>query len=340
MLNIMKYKRNRIIIIFLSLILFFINNKDNSSENNNSEKKAKFLKINPFYDLFNSTIRQNTILVFEPNYYHYECTPGYSKYLVDLGYNVDLLINYSGIDSLCLFEEVQKLRIFFFNDLNQIKNCSKNLTFIMKKYDFIIVQTTDEKNKDIYNQLQLLRMNNSIFVFHYINYAKDNYSNFFGENRIWTLGNIYKGLQVNPHYFGNIKIKERNDKIRFFLTSTKKRNYKPLIESALKLKNENISFEIFVLGWKNHLNFHNIPKNIIDYFIFKYHVSYKELYEAVENSDYIIIPLDPKDKHDCHYKEFSVTGSIQLSYGFLKPAIINDEFGYFYFLNNKNSLII
>jgi hypothetical protein len=63
----MKYKWNRIIIIFLSLILFFINNKDNSSENNDSEKKAKFLKINPFYDLFNSTIRQNTILVFEPN---------------------------------------------------------------------------------------------------------------------------------------------------------------------------------------------------------------------------------------------------------------------------------
>ena len=89
-----------------------------------------------------------------------------------------MLINYSGIDSLCLFEEVQKLRIFFFNDLNQIKNYSKNLTFIMKKYDFIIVQTTDEKNQDIYNQLQLLRMNNSIFVFHYINYAKDNYSNF------------------------------------------------------------------------------------------------------------------------------------------------------------------
>ena len=146
----MKCKRNRKIIIFLSLILFFINNKDNSSENNNSEKNAKFLKINPFYDLFKSTISNNTILVFEPNYYHYECTPGYSKYLVDLGYNVDLLINYSGIDSLCLFEEVQKLRIFFFNDLNQIKNYSKNLTFIMKKYDFIIVQTTDEKNKDIF----------------------------------------------------------------------------------------------------------------------------------------------------------------------------------------------
>ena len=204
MLNIMKCKLNRKIIIFLSLILFFINYKDNSSENNNSEKKAKFLKINPLYDLFNSTIRKNTILVFEPNYYHYECTPGYSKYLVDLGYNVDLLIQFSGIDSLCLFEEIQKLRLFFFNNLNQIKNYSKNITFIMKKYDFIIVQTADEKNKDIYNQLQLLRMNNSIFVFHNIYYANDNYSNFFDENRIWTLGNIYKGLQVNPHYFGNI----------------------------------------------------------------------------------------------------------------------------------------
>ena len=35
-------------------------------------------------------------------------------------------------------------------------------------------------------------------------YIIANYSKYFNENRILTLGNVSKGLQVNPHYFGNI----------------------------------------------------------------------------------------------------------------------------------------
>ena len=45
------------------------------------------------------------------------------------------------------------------------------------------------------------------------------------KNRIWTLGPFNIGLQVNPHYFGNIKIKDKNKRTRFFIISTQSRNY-------------------------------------------------------------------------------------------------------------------
>ena len=64
------------------------------------------------------------------------------------------------------------------------------------------------------------------------------------------------------------------------------------------------------------------------------------MYKLIESSDYIIIPLDPNSEYDKEYKEIKATGSIQLMLGFLKPAIINQNFSDFYNLNNNNKLII
>ena len=165
------------------------------------------------------------------------------------------------------------------------------------------------------------------------------YSCYFEKFRIWTLGNLSKGIQVNPHYFGNITIRNKNQKTRFFLTSTSHRNYGYLIESIKILKKESFNFEIIIVGRPKFKELKKIPKSLSDNFIIKQKVSYTELYNYVENSDYIIIPLDPKRENDILYNYTKVTGSIQLVYGFLKPAIINEKFSHFYNLNRKNSLI-
>ena len=179
----------------------------------------------------------------------------------------------------------------------------------------------------------------SFFVFHEIRFVDNIFSKYFYENRIWTLGNISKGLQVNPHYFGNIKIKDKSNKVRFFLTSTNFRNYTSLIQSTSRLKSEHFNFELIITGRSKAFDINIIPTNIIDNFLFKYEVPYSELYQDVYSSDYIIIPLDPKSQYDNLYKTTKVTGSIQLVYGFLKPAIINRDFADFYSLNDENSLI-
>ena len=123
------------------------------------------------------------------------------------------------------------------------------------------------------------------------------------------------------------------------MTSTNKRNYTKLINSVEILKKEKFDFEIVVIGRAKALNISIIPAHIKDFFNFKGMVTYSDLYEIIENSDYIIITLTPESKYDNLFRKTRVTGSAQLSYGFLKPSIIDQYFAYFYNFDDKNSLI-
>lgn len=340
---IQKYNLIKIRFIILLLLKFFI--VDNKYFLESFEKEKIFInlkqsfKILSFKEIFNINIPNATVLIFEPNKHHHECIPGYTKYFIDLGYNVDILIHSSGLDSLMKFEKSENIRLFIFNDLFAIYLYIKVLCSIIRKYTFVLVQTVDANKLDLYNGLNLLKLNNSAFVFHDLNIIDINYFHFFKENRIWTLGNFSKGLQVNPHFFGNISIKDKNNKVIFFMTSTYNRNYKYLIESSARLKNENFNFEIIITGRSSQIKSYSIPENIKDIFIFKKKVTYYEMYKIIQSSDFIIIPLKTNWKNDYEYKTNKVTGSIQIVYGFLKPAIIHREFAKFYNLNDRNSLI-
>ena len=105
------------------------------------------------------------------------------------------------------------------------------------------------------------------------------------------------------------------------------------------MKNENFNFEIIITGRSSQIKSYSIPENIKDKFIFKKKVTYYEMYKIIQSSDFIIIPLKTNWKNDYEYKTNKVTGSIQIVYGFLKPAIIHREFAKFYNLNDQNSLI-
>lgn len=304
------------------------------------ELKKRIIKKHNFIEFFNNTINKKTILIFESRNFHNECTPGYTKYFIDLGYNVDILMQYQGIDSFSYFNDNnENIRMFLYNKLREIKK-RKKFNLSIKKYDYILLETFFKKEKKLFKELHLYN-NNSIFIFHEIELF-DKYftkSKYFNKNRVWTLGNSSIGLQVNPHYFGNIPIKGKSKKTKFFLTSTIKRDYKPLIESVNLLHKENLNFEIIVTGRVSSFNSNRISANISNNFIFNHHVSYSKLYQLVDNSDYIIILLLPDNKYDEKYKTKKVTGSYQLSLGFNKPCLINNEFADYYDLNSQNSLI-
>ena len=85
---------------------------------------------------------------------------------------------------------------------------------------------------------------------------------------------------------------------------------------------------------KNH-----IIKQLKNDFSFKYNITYSELYKEVYESDYIIINLDPYNIYDTRFIKIRATGSVQLSYGFLKPIIIHKDFAKIYNFNSSNSFI-
>ena len=159
------------------------------------------------------------------------------------------------------------------------------------------------------------------------------------KNQAWSLGNYENWTQVNPHYFGNFCKRNKNRITRFFITSTIERNYEYLISAAEKIKDENLEFQVIVVGKWNTFTAKNISEKIKENFTFKYNISYSELYDEVYNSDFIIINLDPNNIKDNAFKTNRVTGSSQLVYGFLKPAIINTKFAPIYYFNQENSFM-
>lgn len=304
------------------------------------ECKTGNSETNSLYDFKYCKVREKSVVIFEPNHYHHECLPGYTKYFTDLGYNVDTLIKGGNENSMAFFEPQDNLRIFTYDSLDHVKASSKILKERFNKYDYILIHTTDPDKKDLYTKLGVYDTEKSLFIAHDIDFLKNmGMQKYFDENRVLTLGNFKDGLQVNPHYFGEFKQKTKNEKTRFFITSTSGRKYENLVNAAETLKKEGEKFEIIVVGRSTDFTEKNIPEKLKENFIFKHGLPYKEMYKEVQNSDYIIIPLDPENESDNAFKNLRMTGSAQLAYGFLKPIIINKEFAGNYRASEKTGFI-
>ena len=327
--NISKYKKFKTIIILCLIILFM--------SLGYTINQIRIFNIKQF---FNNTIRTNSILIFEKNNFHYECTPGFTKYFLDLGFNVDIIMRENGNGSFIFFEPTKKLRFFILDDEKYYKSDEyiEKLRDIFKNYVAILVQTMTPDVKYFYNNSNLLKGKNSIFVYHY--YPEMPYIDFHNKIRSWTLLNFTNlALEVNPHYFGKIKLRDKNKITRFLIVSTPKRNYAQLISTSDILKNENFPFQVVVTGRSLNLNSQKIPNNIRDKFLFNYYLSYNNLLKKIETIDFIIITLERKNSLDNTYNNGRSTGSAQIAYGFLKPCLINSDFSKTYGMNNKNSII-
>ena len=302
--------------------------------------KSVHLHSNSVIGLLNCNIKNNTVLIFEPAFYHHECTPGYTKYFLDLGYNVDIILDNFGSNTFCLFKLLENIRIFTFYELSQFSSHSKEFQLIFKNYSNIVIETTTPLLNKTYNDLGLFKMKNTIFVVHSFDHIiTTGISIFKDQNRIWSLGNLKNTLYVNPHYYGDIKIRKKNNRTKFFIISTQKRNYKDLILAAEKLKNENLDFEVIVIGREKTFSIKDLSENIKENFKFKYNTKFKDLYKAVYSSDYIIINLYPNYKNNDLFRKKRLTGSSQLSFGFYKLALIHKSFAEFYNMNSENSFL-
>lgn len=341
--NILIFNKFKILFIFITISSSFINKKlKNALMQLLFKKECNFPSSFPLKELFlhNINFNNNSILIIEHFLFHYECTPGFTKYFIDLGYNVDIIMNKYGISSMCYFSPISKVRIFEYETMDDI---IKNIDFfipILNLYNYILIETVEPVIFDLFKKLHLFNMNNSIFVFHHFDYIyKLSFTTLLKNTQIWCLGNFSIGFQVNPHYFGNIKSKEKNNITRFFITSTVNRTYDFIISAVKKLKNEGLKFHISVVGKTLAFSRKQIPFTLKNYFTFKYNLPYSKLYKEVYKSDFIIINLEPNNINDIAFKKTRVTGSAQLSYGFLKPVLINENFANFYNFNSENSFI-
>ncbi len=298
-------------------------------------------KINEIRNLpafLDSKDKTDKILVFEPNGCHQECIPGFAKYFIDLGYSVDVLLMEGTEDCFSIFSPMENVQIYTFNNQEELYKNSEILKNKFRDYYRLFLNTTF-RMRDLEKKLCLYDLDNGIYVTHRYYHYKNDFAEKMKKCAV-MLGEHLGGSYVNPHYFGDTHNHNKSYKTRFIVIGnmdSSLRNYDLLMKSVRKLKKADLNFTVTVVGRLSDESM--IPKDVRSYFDFKGRVPYKELFNLVEDSDYILMLLDSSSPGHKKYKRDIVSGNIQLSYGFKKPVLIAEEFANVYRFNTANSLV-
>ena len=318
-----KYINLTIILILIYELFYSIKNKEKA-----------------FNDFLNLNDSQNSVLIALYEIDHLECLPGFINYFLNLRYKVDILIRNISFESIEKLNPSKYIRIFKYKNIDEINNNLQLFKNITRKYKFLFLITLDIFKINFYKKLGYYEHPNTLFIIHHINELYSvGIEKYILEKKVFSLIDTQKILYLNPSYFGHFKLCFRkNKKVKFFITSTKNRNYDYFLNGVYFLKNNSLDFEINVVGRCGKFGIDYVPKELRKYFKFYRRIPYQKMYEIVLKSDFIILNLYPR-KEDNIYKFYRSTGNAQLSYGFCKPALVEKSFSSIYKFSEKNSII-
>lgn len=302
--------------------------------------------IEPLFGTKKPVIKNNTFIVWEPcSQSHSEVVPGYVKYLLDLGYNVSVLVHpnrlkeglFSKFDDKHVFlnkmTPKQIKKFFKVSDLDDIEGVLvTTVGKICDEMHFDEAYNTFNKNVD---------KSKLFFVSHESVHAIDNGT--WREKNITLRKLNYKGAKsvvVNPHYFGDVKITPKNEITNFIMIGAikpYKKNDNTIIEAVKKLIADRITnFKVTVIG-KGRIK--NIPSEIRKYFDLKGRLPFNKMYEELEKGDFLLTAYDEEKPEHIRYNTTGTSGNFQLVYGFLKPVVITKGFASINEFNDGNSII-
>lgn len=329
--------------LFTNLLLALIPNKKYRKKIRsyiNKFNKSMFKELNTFKK---NIIKNNTVLLFEPNDSHAEVIIGYAKYLSGLGYNIDILTTKENIQSrfFISFVDIPNIKIFIANEILYKKYFKLEK---IKNYEFIwFTSTKYYANKvNIINYLGFTPegKHKTLFTIHdTLDFDEETLDFLIKQNQIVSLSNFTKGIMVNPHYFCKYSLLLKNVTTTFITIGAileYKRNYVTLFSAIRELILQNYKFKIIMIS-RNEAK--NIPEDIKPYIIFKQNLNFPDMYNEIIKSDFFLPLLDPNNKDQERYITTGTTGSVQLIYGFSKPCLIHEKFAKYYLFDEKNSII-
>lgn len=294
----------------------------------------------------NNIIRDNTVLIVEINPAHGELIPSFTKYCLDLGYNVDIFINSFLYFRRRIFDIIGKM-----NNVNIFFSSTENILQILKNKDLNGYKSIIFMSNFLYMEKYLIydyirKDINKKIIFVKHNFKYDDLSSIDNVKTI-ALNNIDCGLAdaiVNPHYFGDIKITKKNtDIIKFIVigkVENKRRNFYILFNAVKKLLNIGYKkFSIVIVGQIIDYSILNGIKDIDKYFVFKGDLSDIEMHKEIEEADFLLALLDPNNEDHIKYIKYKTSGVFQLSYGFHKLLLLEKTFSDKYGIDNDNGVL-
>ena len=279
----------------------------------------------------------NTFLLWEPcTTNHAEVVPGFTKYLLDLGYFVSVLTEPARIDEglFSLFGDNERVY------LNRIPGKSIR-KFLLKsglaEAKGILISTLTDKIR--LKDIPLAPGQKVLCVSHDV---RDDAASIDG--RTVTLRRVdYKGLEtvvVNPHYFGEAALPAKNAAVNFISVGAlreKRRSASLLVGAARKLYRSGArDFRITVIG-KGTL--HGLPEELRPFFRITGRLEFRDMYKEIQQADFFLPLLDPLNAQHDRYITTGTSGSFQLIYGFLKPPVIASRFAPINGFDGRNSVI-
>ena len=148
-----------------------------------------------------------------------------------------------------------------------------------------------------------------------------------------------KSCVVNPHYFGEVKITPKSDKITNFIMVGKlgagQSDNAVIVEAASSLIKDGMTdFKITVVG-KGSLD--ELPSELAKYVDIKGRLSFTDMFAELEKADFMLTSYN-NEQHS-FYRTTGASGNFQLVYGFAKPCIIIRDFAEINGFTDENSIV-
>lgn len=298
----------------------------------------------------NSFVRNNSVLVIEPNNCHGEIAPGIVIALRQLGYFVDVVFTKNN------YKMNPLKRIIDYDPTISVYNNFDSCMFMMldfdklQKYELVFFTSrslyrsaVDFRLPNVYERFDVLKKLGSklICLEHHLEYLNENLDTYESfcilanpSNKAWLESKI-----VNFPVFGTYNKSEKNEVTTFIVVGAieaNRKNHSLLMDTLMKLDNNGLDFKLVVVASRGELN---IPSTLVGKVKFYPNVDYGVLYGLVESSDYILALLDYDNVEHHRYLTSGTSGTFQLSHGFNKPCIVQSEFASVYGFDNKNSIV-
>lgn len=304
-------------------------------------------------------IRMKRIMLLEPNLYHGEVLPGIVKYFEDLDYLVDVYIREEIIEqnAFCRYRIRGHIVGYSLNEVKELFNSEH-----MKEYDFLFLSSMEHSEKGVMTRFLdeigfIPQTKYGVLGLYHTNYLIDTFKDYNMQNaeRLFFISGFQKKSYNNvnilpPIYFGTNQIRRKRHSHKssllvvgsgmdismlqeayWKLSSYERKKLEiryigQMQEHSLKncLYNYSVAIKgMFMPRFRRCRNFENIGK-----------VSFERMYTEVEQADFILVLLDPKQEKHKHYIWSSTSGIRQLIWGFSKVSILHDQIARVYDFSN------
>jgi len=289
------------------------------------------------------SVRTHSILIIECATFHGENFPSLTKYLLDLGYNVDVIFrktkktkeqgNRNDMGLLSCFDGDFRLRVKTLSgiDMNLLLR-----SVAATKYKHIIIVTFNNWIKqnyfygiDFFKLKPICMIHNPDMIID--DYLKTN--KVISPAKMDCIGRKAP-YAVSIHYFGIFPSTRKSGTTTFVAFNTgdiSRRNIYLLFLSCDELyRRGKNNFRIKIIG-----NGLAVPQRFHGNFQFFGFLNFQEMYKEIAESDFILALID---QASVKYTN-KASGSYGLSYGFLKPIVLHRKFSSVSNFTDENSVL-